>query len=138
VDTNNPADHQQPGAKQPAAKPTRRRYTVAQKLEMVKATLDECQSVSVVARQHDVNANQLYRWRRQYRDGLLVGDAAARLLPIQVRETVPDTAPADPVVGVHSAPANGTLEVMLPTGHRIRVIGAVCQQNLITVLEALS
>jgi transposase-like protein len=27
--------------------------------------------VSVVARRHDVNANQLFRWRREWREGLL-------------------------------------------------------------------
>ncbi len=27
--------------------------------------------MSVVARRHDVNANQLFRWRKQYHEGLL-------------------------------------------------------------------
>ena len=44
---------------------------------MVEATLEGTESVSVIARRSDVNANQLFRWRSQYRQGLLVDDAKA-------------------------------------------------------------
>ena len=35
-------------------------------------------SVSVVARRHDVNANQVFAWRKLYRDGLLGGSGQRR------------------------------------------------------------
>src|SRR5947207_13497426 len=50
---------QQPG-------PTKRRqYSEALKRQMVAETQAPGASVSIVARRHDVNSNQLFRWRRQ-------------------------------------------------------------------------
>ena len=49
----------------------RRRWPVALKRQIVAETLVPGASASVVARRHDVNTNQLFRWRRDWRDGLL-------------------------------------------------------------------
>lgn len=43
-----------------------KRWPVALKREIVEATLQPGASVSVVARQYDVNANQVFAWRRRY------------------------------------------------------------------------
>ena len=43
----------------------RREYSEALKRQMVAETLVPGASVSIVARRHDVNSNQLFRWRRQ-------------------------------------------------------------------------
>jgi transposase len=52
-------------------KPRRnKRWPEALKREIVAATLVPGASVSVVARQYDVNANQVFMWRRRYRDVL--------------------------------------------------------------------
>src|ERR1700745_1055000 len=45
--------------------PKRRQYSEALKRQMVAETLAPGASVSIVARRHDVNSNQLFRWRRQ-------------------------------------------------------------------------
>ena len=45
-----------------------KRWPEALKREIVAATLAPGASVSVVARQYDVNANQVFGWRRRYRD----------------------------------------------------------------------
>ena len=50
---------QQPGATK------RRQYSEALKRQMVAETQAPGASVSIVARRHDVNSNQLFRWRRQ-------------------------------------------------------------------------
>src|SRR5437868_5004882 len=50
---------QQPGATK------RRQYSEALKRQMVSETQVPGASVSIVARRHDVNSNQLFRWRRQ-------------------------------------------------------------------------
>ena len=50
------------------------------KREIVAATLLPGSSVSRVARRYDVNANQVFAWRRRYRDGA-VESAELRLLP---------------------------------------------------------
>jgi transposase-like protein len=45
--------------------PKRQQYSEALKREMVAETQVLGVSVSIVARRHDVNSNQLFRWRRQ-------------------------------------------------------------------------
>lgn len=50
-------------------RPPRRQYSRAYKLQLVREMLVSGASVSVVSRRHDVNANQLFRWRRQYNRG---------------------------------------------------------------------
>ena len=46
-------------------RPKRRQYSEALKRQMVAETQVPGASVSIVARRHDVNSNQLFRWRRQ-------------------------------------------------------------------------
>jgi transposase len=42
----------------------RRRWTAAEKIRLVEATFAPGMTVSLVARQNGVNANQLFTWRR--------------------------------------------------------------------------
>src|SRR5215475_3003823 len=62
----------------------RRQYSEALKRQMVAETQVPGASVSVVARRHDVNANQLFRWRRQYEAGA-AGEDRARLVPVTMQ-----------------------------------------------------
>ncbi|MGP0074533.1 MAG: IS66-like element accessory protein TnpA [Bryobacteraceae bacterium] len=56
-----------------------RYYALDLKRRIVEETFGPGQSVSVVARRHDVNANLVFAWRKRYRDGTLgKGDAGAR------------------------------------------------------------
>src|ERR1051326_393429 len=43
----------------------RRNWPEAFKRQVVAETLEAGSSVSIVARRHDVNANQLFKWRRE-------------------------------------------------------------------------
>src|SRR4051794_31306605 len=64
------------------------------KREIVAATLQPGSSASRVARRYDVNANQVFAWRRHYRDGA-AESAELRLLPVTVTPDPPrGTAPA--------------------------------------------
>lgn len=137
MDTSHPDEQQKPPTLKAATKQTRRRYTIAQKREMVESTLEDGQSVSVVARHYDVNTNQLFRWRKQYRDGLLGEAHGIKLLSVEVRET-PVPVVADAAVKPLSAVADGTLEVVLSNQRRLRISGSVCQQSLVTILRLLS
>ncbi|TWI50433.1 transposase, partial [Pseudomonas duriflava] len=49
----------------------RRRWSVEEKLIMVRESLEPGQSVSVVARRNGINPNQLFHWRKLYQDGSL-------------------------------------------------------------------
>ena len=51
-------------------KPTRRRYSLALKREIVEASLRAGVSAAQVARQYGLNGNLLHTWRWQYRNGL--------------------------------------------------------------------
>src|SRR5271155_3605757 len=67
---------QQPG-------PTKRRqYSEALKRQMVAETQTPGVSVSIVARRHDVNSNQLFRWRRQLLPKAVVESGA--MVPVEI------------------------------------------------------
>jgi len=63
----------------------RRRWSNAEKRRIVAETHAPGALVSVVARRHDVNANQVFTWRRQYWEGLLGGeDGTAAMVPVRI------------------------------------------------------
>ena len=66
----------------------RQRRSVREKRQMVETTLEPGSSIARVARAHGVNANQLFHWRKLYRQGLLEEPSTAptRLLPVQITE----------------------------------------------------
>src|SRR5947209_19344780 len=51
------------------------------KREIVAASFEPGSSVSLVARRYDLTTNQLFSWRKLYRDGLLAG---LGLVPVAV------------------------------------------------------
>ena len=45
--------------------------------------------MAVIARQHGVNANQVFHWRKLYREGRLdVASATPQLVPVRIAEVV--------------------------------------------------
>jgi transposase len=124
----------------------RKRWPDDLKRRIVAETLEPGASVSVVARRHDVNANQVFTWRRRYRDGLPVSDgeatvmvpvriAPARTVSRPIRPEPPPVAAAPPV----PAPARpGVVEIELRGGVRVRIKGAVDGVALREVLSLLS
>jgi transposase len=49
----------------------RRRWSTDEKLTMVRESFEPGKTVSMVARQHGVNPNQLFHWRKLYQNGSL-------------------------------------------------------------------
>lgn len=112
----------------------RRDYSVAEKLRMVKATLEPRASVARVAQANGVNPNLIFVWRKQHREGRLVdsGRSELRLLPVSVTDAPAQTTGKR----CSDAPAQtGTLHVELPRG-RVRIEGADAA-SLRVVLEML-
>ena len=102
------------------------------KRQIVEETWVAGASVARVARAHGVNANQVFAWRRQYRQGLL--KAARRPLPGLLAVRLAGTeGEGDTRVPRHPA---GLLQVELAKG-RLQVIGRVDGEALRLVLEAL-
>jgi len=108
----------------------RRQWSEALKRGIVAETLEPGSSVSIVARRHDVNANQLFKWRR---------------------EMVPKAAPAVSegvtMVPVEIAPEHetprrrarrtGVVEIAFACGTRVSLRGEVSPETLRQVIELL-
>jgi len=117
-----------------AGKPGRRRRSKQERRRIVEESLREGVSVARLARAHQVNANQIFHWRKLYREGLLADDAekaAAEWLPVRLA----DVAPEEPRQA-RPADACGAIEVELPRG-RVRIEGAAEAATLRQVLELL-
>ena len=51
--------------------PKRRYRSKQERRQIVEESLQPRASVAVIARQHEVNANQVFQWRKLYREGRL-------------------------------------------------------------------
>jgi transposase len=103
---------------------------------VVEETLEPGASVAKVALRHGVNANQVFQWRRLYRDGKL-GTAPAnaiKLLPVSVSEDEP--LPMSEPVPV-APPSSGAIHIELPGEVRISVEGSVDPAVVRAVLKSL-
>src|SRR3954467_9534517 len=98
------------------------------KREIVAATLLPGSSVSRVARRYDVNANQVFAWRRRYR-GEAAEPAELSLLPVTVMP--------DPPRGTVLAGASELIEIVLAGGYRVCVGDGVQASTLRLVLDVL-
>jgi transposase len=104
--------------------------SVEEKERIVRETLEPGTSVAEIARRHGVNANLLFGWRRQHQQGLLAHSREPRsvkLLPIELAAST-EAVPA----------AAGSIEIELPTGERVKVVGDVNVDRLWKVLAALA
>jgi transposase len=107
----------------------RQKRSVEEKRRIVEETLEVGASVARVARRHAVNANQVFYWRKKYREGRLGKTSLSKLLPV----TVSDSACAK---SVSSSSAAGSLEIKLSKG-TVRVAGNVDLVVLRTAIECL-
>jgi transposase len=117
--------------------PQRRRWPVGEKCRIVEQTLKPGASVARVALAHGVNANQVFSWRRQYRQGLLSQRNAepVKLLPVHVSEAQASKANRSESRQVAAVVAS-TIQVEFPKGH-VCVTGSVDGEALRIVLEHL-
>ena len=117
-----------------------KRWPEALKREIVAATRVPGASVSKVARQYDVNANQVFMWRRRYRD---VGEQPALQPPLSTPALVPVSITPEPEEAAVASPAPPaetaleTIEIGLPEGCRVRVGSRVDGRALKRVLDVL-
>ncbi len=103
------------------------------KRQVVEATFQPGASVSLIAREHDVNANLVFRWRQQYQEGLFGPvSQSATLLPVQVIEAPMDLPQVvQPRAECHS-------EIAVEVGKaELRITGTPDPQTLQLVLQQL-
>ena len=123
------------GSQVETLKARKRRRTIKERrdiVEEVEETLVPGASVARVARRHDVNANQVFYWRKLYREGRLGLGLGTPLLPVKVEAE----RPAEAVKDDDSALISGTMEIKLPRG-TLRIAGSVDVVALRTAMECL-
>jgi transposase len=112
-----------------------KRWPEALKREIVAATFAPGASVSVVARQYDVNANQVFSWRRRYGEGgkpPLASPSTCGLVPVTIR--------TEPEGGGSPPPAPDrpeTIEIEVSGTYRVRVGASFDGRALQRVLDVL-
>jgi transposase len=112
----------------------RRRRSVEEKRRIVEETLEAGASVARVARRHAVNANQVFYWRKKYREGRLGKNQSSKLLPVTLSDIAWNK--SGRASGASSPFGVGTMEIKLAKG-QLRVTGSVEAEALRTVLECL-
>ena len=110
----------------------KRRRTIGERREIVEETLLPGASVSRVARRHDMNANQVFYWRKLYREGQLGSTTDTQLVPVKVANDRSVEATKDD----DFLPRSGTLEIKLSKG-TLRIFGTIDVMALRAVIECL-
>jgi transposase len=112
----------------------RRRWTPEQKYRIVMDSLAAGANVASVARNHDVNPNLIYAWRRQARKSALCAEPrnGVDFVPVTIastRSVVP--------VSSGNAVADARLEVVLRNGRMLRVPEGVVPSRVGVLADAL-
>jgi transposase len=108
----------------------RRKWTSGEKRAVVAET--ETASVSSVARRHGISSSLVFRWRREFGFGRRESahEAVAGFVPALLPSPTGGALPI-PALGA------GVIEIVLASGHRVRVDGAVDAPALQRVLAVL-
>jgi transposase len=130
--------------------PARRQHDRSFKANLVEQSLQPGASVAVIARHNGINANLLFKWRRDHEretNGASMKSPAPAptvLLPVHVepvtrvaaRSALEPTPTAEAVPGSRAATRGGVIEVEI-AGALLRLRGAVDEAMLNSVLRAL-
>jgi len=106
-----------------------RSYSVEYKLSILKEISKPGASVAAVARENDLNANMVFKWRQLYRQGKLAPN-----LPQFVHDFVPvrlsDDAQSEKSPALPSADHSSQVEIALPNGVCVRTDAGIEAQSL--------
>lgn len=121
----------------------RREHSAALKRELIERSLQPGASVSGIALDAGINANLLFKWRREHlrANGHVVvattPAVAPLLLPVTIESPMPEvTAPPGPPPPPASRASTGSIEIDIG-GARVRLRGAVDEVSVRVVLQAL-
>jgi transposase len=113
---------------------TRRFRSKEERRQIVEESLKPGASVSLVARAHDVNTNQVFKWRKQYHRGRLEVEAPTTLLPVKISEAIP----APRAATRHKPRVRTTGVIDIDLGHaRVRIEGTADPDCVRAALEGL-
>ena len=108
---------------------TRRRRSLTEKRRIVEQALEPGACVAEIARQHGINDNLIFNWRKLYLSGRLGEvNAHGHLLPVKVTD--------EDHAGTELASSSGTISIKLGKA-RIRIEGRADANTVAIVLERL-
>ena len=111
----------------------RRRWTVDQKLVILRDAFGPGGSVRGACKQHNIGNGQIYTWRRQAMSGELTGlrhEAQSSFAEVQIRDVA--------TVAAASPSASGLIGIELPSGIKLTVDAQVDASALGRVLSVLT
>jgi transposase len=108
----------------------RREWPEALKRQMIAETLEPGASVSIVARRHDVNTNQLFKWRRELLPKAVPAVfEGSTMVPVEIAAEQPRHR--------RRADRKGIIEIEFGSGARVSLRGEVVPAVLRQVIELL-
>ena len=129
-------------SEQGASRRQRRQHERGFKEELVRQSLQPGASVSAIALDNGINANMLFKWRREHLRAASPRTAATVLLPVEVAPAdaalaMPSaTMPVLPTAPARPSPRGGVIELEV-AGVQLRLRGPVDEASLCSVLRAL-
>ncbi|MGD9805857.1 MAG: transposase [Hyphomicrobiaceae bacterium] len=122
----------------------RRRWPLAEKLEIVKESREEGAIVSHVAQRHGISPQQLFGWRRAIREQVLgtcgpeceIAANDLDFVPISIAKAALAPTAVSSSEKVTDVTRPSSIKIELPAT-RIRLTGSVDARSLATVLKAL-
>jgi transposase len=133
MDTSRPAAIDPASTRKALPERKRQHRSPELKRQIVEETLAPDASVARVARAHGVNANQVFAWRRQYRQGVLESGKGGMPGLLAVRVAAGGAQARD--IPLRPIPS-GTMEIELPKG-QLRLTGVVDREALRLALKEL-
>lgn len=124
---------------------SRKRWSVEEKRRIVELTLLPGASVARVAQAEGVNANQVFLWRRAYRNGEMLPADSTALLPVVIEaEEIGDADITSGPDAAHAAPeqlfpssSSGAIHIEFPGRAAISVERGADRALLRTILDSL-
>jgi transposase len=114
---------------------------VEEKLRIVKQTLEPGASVAGIALANGVNANQVFRWKRQYERGELQvrrSKPGAALVPVTIAAELAAPKLVETPTTTPALPSTGSVTIEFPGRALLSIEGAADPAVIRAVLESLT
>ena len=114
---------------------------VEEKLRIVKLTLEPGASVAGIALANGVNANQVFRWKRQYERGELKPRGSKRataLVPVTIAAEPEAPKVVESSIPPPALPSTGSVTIEFPGRALLSIEGAADPAVIRAVLESLA
>ncbi|HET6469127.1 MAG TPA: transposase [Geminicoccaceae bacterium] len=119
----------------------RRRWSVEAKRRLVAETLVPGATVHAVAQRHGVNTSQLFTWRKRFRGefGRAPIESPAPAFAVVELAAVPEAkeTSGEAIAAADALTSGGVIEIELPQGARVRILGEVAPAVVTAALRAL-